>query len=50
MHAKYQVAILNIEKVIANVKVGANKQTLSKTNQQTGQKQYVNHYYKWWGT
>ena len=41
MHAKYQVAIFNIAKVIANVKVGAKQQT----NQQTGQKQYVPHYY-----
>ena len=41
MHAKYQVAIFNFAKVIANVKVGANQQT----NQQTGQKQYVPHYY-----
>jgi hypothetical protein len=35
MHAKYQVAIFNIAKVIANVKVGANKQTNQKpTNRQ----------------
>jgi hypothetical protein len=27
MHAKYEVAIFNLAKVIANVKVGANKQT-----------------------
>jgi hypothetical protein len=40
MHAKYQVAIFNIAKVIANVKVGANKQTNQQTNQPTGQKQY----------
>jgi hypothetical protein len=36
MHAKYQVAIFNIAKVIANVKVGANQQT----NRQ-GKNQYV---------
>ncbi|KAH3693111.1 hypothetical protein DPMN_192512 [Dreissena polymorpha] len=27
MHAKYEVAIFNIAKVLANVKVGANQQT-----------------------
>ncbi|KAH3769898.1 hypothetical protein DPMN_171179 [Dreissena polymorpha] len=53
MHAKYQVAIFNIAKVIANVKVGANQPTNQPTDQptnqptdqQTGQKQYVPHYY-----
>jgi hypothetical protein len=35
MHAKYQVAIFNIAKVIANVKVGANQPTNRPTNQQT---------------
>ena len=48
MHAKYQVAIFNIEKVMANVKVGANRptdqQTDQQTNRQTGQKQYVPQY------
>jgi len=44
MHAKYQVAIFNIEKVMANVKVGANRPTNRPTNQQTGQKQYVPQY------
>ena len=45
LHAKYQVAIFNIAKVIANVKVDANQQTNQPTDQQTGQKQYVPHYY-----
>ena len=34
MHAKYEVAIFNIEKVMANVKVGANKLTNKQTNRQ----------------
>jgi hypothetical protein len=36
MHAKYQVAIFNIAKVMANVKVWRKQ-----TNQETAQKQYV---------
>jgi len=32
MHAKYQVAIFNIAKVLANVKVCANQQTNKPTN------------------
>ena len=44
MHAKYQVAIFNIAKVMANVKVCANKPTNKPTNKQTGQKQYVPQY------
>ena len=35
MHAKYQVAIFNIAKVIANVTVGANRPTDQQTDQQT---------------
>jgi hypothetical protein len=34
MHAKYQVPIFNIAKVIANVKVGANQPTNRPTNRQ----------------
>jgi hypothetical protein len=34
MHAKYQVAIFNIAKVIANVKVGVNRSTNQPTNRQ----------------
>ncbi|KAH3867878.1 hypothetical protein DPMN_031015 [Dreissena polymorpha] len=45
MHAKYQVPIFNIAKVIANVKGGPNQPTNRPTNQQTGQKQYVPHYH-----
>jgi hypothetical protein len=41
MHAKYQVAIFNIAKVMANAKVCANKPTNKPTNKQTGQKQYA---------
>jgi len=44
MHAKYQVAIFNIAKVMANVKVCANQQTNKPTNKRTGQKQYVPQY------
>jgi hypothetical protein len=32
MHAKYQVAIFNIAKVIANVKVGVNRSTNQPTD------------------
>ncbi|KAH3751405.1 hypothetical protein DPMN_185961 [Dreissena polymorpha] len=35
MHAKYQIAIFNIAKVIANVKVGANQPTDQPTNRAT---------------
>ena len=35
MHAKYQVPIFNIAKVIANVKVGANQPTNRPTDQPT---------------
>ena len=44
MHAKYQVAIFNIAKVMANVKVCANQQTNKQTNKRTGLKQYVPQY------
>jgi hypothetical protein len=44
MHAKYQVAIFNIAKVIAKC-LSWRKPTNQQTNQQTGQKQYVPHFY-----
>jgi hypothetical protein len=48
MHAKYEVAIFNIAKVIAKClswRKQTDRQTDRQTNQQTGQKQYVPHYY-----
>ena len=44
MHAKYEVCMSYVPKVIANVKVDnrqTNRQTNKQTNKQTGQKQYV---------
>jgi hypothetical protein len=48
MHAKYEVAIFNIAKVIAKCKSWrkpTSRPTNQPTDQQTGQKQYVPHYY-----
>jgi hypothetical protein len=44
MHAKYEVAIFNIAKVIAKCS-SWRKPTNQPTDQKTGQKQYVPHYY-----